>query len=300
MTDAKNCGTCGVVCKTGQTCKAGSCECPTGQKLCGGKCIDTTSDAANCGACGTACKNNQICTASKCGCKSNQIKCNNRCFNPNTSANHCGKCGNACSNGETCQSGTCKCPTGQKLCGGKCVDTTSDAANCGGCGTVCATGATCTTSQCTCPTNQKVCGGKCVSQNVTACGSACVNIKRNNNHCGGCNVKCSSTQSCQAGSCKTTVSFKTNVYPILKQSCSCHTNGRGGLKFGSTSASTYSSIVNQTGSGGTYVKPYQANNSYMYTRMLGTSGGSMPPAGKLGNAKLNTVRDWILQGAKNN
>jgi glucosylceramidase len=45
--DPMNCGGCGIPCAADQTCTAGACRCPTGQRDCNGSCIDETS------ACGT-------------------------------------------------------------------------------------------------------------------------------------------------------------------------------------------------------------------------------------------------------
>ena len=44
---------------------AGGTSCPTGQTMCGSKCVDTTSDPVNCGACGSACEGGTCCS-SKC------------------------------------------------------------------------------------------------------------------------------------------------------------------------------------------------------------------------------------------
>ena len=70
QTDEMNCGGCGNVCASGQTCEQGQCSappppCPTGQTLCNGTCVDTQSNASHCGACGTVCPSG-TCTAGQC------------------------------------------------------------------------------------------------------------------------------------------------------------------------------------------------------------------------------------------
>ena len=47
LTDAQNCGGCGIPCPTGQSCQAGACQCDSGA-LCNGSCVPT--DANPCGA----------------------------------------------------------------------------------------------------------------------------------------------------------------------------------------------------------------------------------------------------------
>ncbi len=58
-TDAKNCGTCGNACVTGQSCVASACVCPPGQTVCGtgtsAACTNTQTDANNCNGCGIKC-----------------------------------------------------------------------------------------------------------------------------------------------------------------------------------------------------------------------------------------------------
>ena len=55
--DPANCGACRLACGAGCACASSSCGCgcPSGQTLCGGRCVSTASDPANCGGCGIAC-----------------------------------------------------------------------------------------------------------------------------------------------------------------------------------------------------------------------------------------------------
>jgi hypothetical protein len=58
QSDPGHCGSCGVACAAGQTCRAGVCTAPAckgGELLCAGICILTKDDAANCGGCGVLC-----------------------------------------------------------------------------------------------------------------------------------------------------------------------------------------------------------------------------------------------------
>ena len=65
-TDLMNCGACGNVCATGQSCTAGTCACPAGQILCRGACTPVLSDPLNCGMCNLACPAGALCTSGVC------------------------------------------------------------------------------------------------------------------------------------------------------------------------------------------------------------------------------------------
>ncbi len=65
-TDLNHCGDCQTKCLDGLPCTDGKCECPTGEELCGGRCLSTDSTAEHCGACGSACPAGESCLAGKC------------------------------------------------------------------------------------------------------------------------------------------------------------------------------------------------------------------------------------------
>jgi hypothetical protein len=104
QTDHANCGACGTVCATSETC-------------CAGKCVNLQEDENNCGACGST----NVCT-------SGSTCCGGMCVNTMQNDTSCGACGIACAMGKTC-------------CGGQCVDMKNDPKHCGTCATECSMGA---------------------------------------------------------------------------------------------------------------------------------------------------------------
>ena len=66
MSDAANCGACGVACVDGASCVAGSCACDAGLSFCDGACVDLAVDEASCGACGVACGAGEVCAGGSC------------------------------------------------------------------------------------------------------------------------------------------------------------------------------------------------------------------------------------------
>jgi len=112
-----NCGSCGNVCKTGQTCSTSQCRCPTGYDSCTSAsattlCQDKVSaDANNCGACGTVCPTGATCVNSVCQCPTGKIACNKTCIDPATDKSNCGVCGTTCTSTQQCLYGACLDPT---------------------------------------------------------------------------------------------------------------------------------------------------------------------------------------------
>jgi len=120
LTNANNCGGCGINCQTGQVCTNGSCVnvCSSPLVMCASVCVNEQTDTNNCGGCGVVCSTGAnataTCTSGACG-----ITCNtgfgNCDQNPNngcevsllTSASNCGSCGHACAQGHTCSAGVC-------------------------------------------------------------------------------------------------------------------------------------------------------------------------------------------------
>jgi ankyrin repeat protein len=91
------------------------------------------------------------------------------------------------------------------------------------------------------------------------------------------------------------IDFKRDVQPILKEHCiSCHgpTQQMNGFRLDRRSAAMR---------GGTFpvIGPGNATGSRFYLRLIGTQfGQQMPPAGRLDNAQIDILKNWIDQGAE--
>ncbi len=112
----------------------------------------------------------------------------------------------------------------------------------------------------------------------------------------------------------TGVSFATNVQPIFSGSCiGCH-SGPGAPEGMSLAANvSYNNIVDQASAqvpSLRRVRSFRPDSSYLVHKIQGTQGsvgggGQRMPFGCSGasclsNATINTIRNWILQGAQNN
>jgi hypothetical protein len=96
-----------------QVCAAGHCaaECPSGQTLCSGVCVNLRTDPANCGVCANACKAlphgvpscKSVCSVV---CDVGFQLCGNECVDTSRDKKHCGSCANACGK-DACIAGIC-------------------------------------------------------------------------------------------------------------------------------------------------------------------------------------------------
>ena len=169
--DQQNCGQCGVVCQSGQTCQNGACSgpvtptCIQGLTYCTGLgCRNLMTDTGNCGQCGVVCQSGQTCQNGACSgpvtpsCIQGLTYCTGLgCRNLMTDTGNCGQCSRTCSAGQICQNGGCvwSCPQGQMSCVLEtgmlpiCIDVMSNSAHCGNCNTRCASNQTCINGLCT-------------------------------------------------------------------------------------------------------------------------------------------------------
>lgn len=90
---------------------------------------------------------------------------------------------------------------------------------------------------------------------------------------------------------------------IFNPSCvSCHSGTRpsGGLDL--TESESWNNLVNVNSATSSYklVVPYDSENSYLYLVLDGTSAPLMPPNGRIGQAKIDSVASWIDRGAPQN
>lgn len=87
------------------------------------------------------------------------------------------------------------------------------------------------------------------------------------------------------------VSYATDIVPLWSQCTGCH----GGSTPPNLKTNSYANLLNG------YVIANDANTSILYKSLLGTDGTSlMPPGSKWPDSKINLVKTWINQGAKNN
>lgn len=86
------------------------------------------------------------------------------------------------------------------------------------------------------------------------------------------------------------VSYQTDIVPLWSQCTGCH----GGIP-PTLNTNSYANLLNG------YVVAGNAEASVLYKSLLGTGGVSlMPPGSKWPQSKIDLVKTWINQGAKNN
>jgi Planctomycete cytochrome C len=99
------------------------------------------------------------------------------------------------------------------------------------------------------------------------------------------------------------ISFKTDVQPILQQYCvECHAEGGKGTEKSGLVLSSYESVMKGTRFG-SIIKPGDALSSTLIMLVEGRADPSIKmPHGKesLPKEKIELLKQWVAQGAKNN
>lgn len=191
----EHCGYCNTPCPEGRLCNTGACstECAPEYTQCGTTCVNVQSNSAHCGTCDRECALGTPCVGGDCGCPDNTFLCDSLCSDVANEAAHCGACNAPCQLGGACVDGNCACPADTQLCNDQCASLNT-AQNCGSCGNACQPG--------------QICGGtSCIADTepcpvpLMRCGSACVDVQIDRNHCGICDEACLAAETCQAGAC---------------------------------------------------------------------------------------------------
>jgi hypothetical protein len=108
----------------------------------------------------------------------------------------------------------------------------------------------------------------------------------------------------------TTSTLSGNVQPIFTQTCAislaCHQQGGAGilnLQAGAAYASTVGVTTAQSGAAGKpLVDPFGIDSSYLYDKVTGEGVATPMPLGgpPIPPDQMDTIRNWILEGAVNN
>ena len=89
------------------------------------------------------------------------------------------------------------------------------------------------------------------------------------------------------------VSYSADIIPLWGQCVGCHS---GNTPPDLRESTSYNDLLNNG-----WVIPSDADSSILYKSLLGVDGVSlMPPGSKWPDTKINLVKAWINQGAKNN
>ena len=88
------------------------------------------------------------------------------------------------------------------------------------------------------------------------------------------------------------ISYQNDIIPLWSQCVGCH---KGDEPPDLRDNVSYNDLING------FVEPGNSEASILYKSLLGTDGVSlMPPGSKWPDSKINLVKNWIDQGAKNN
>ena len=93
------------------------------------------------------------------------------------------------------------------------------------------------------------------------------------------------------------VSFSGDVAPLFQAKCqACHNQG---TSLGGWDSSSFEAVTT-TGNSGPVVVAGDTTNSILAQRVTGSQGGIMPPTGKMSDAEIQIILDWIAAGAPEN
>jgi hypothetical protein len=103
-------------------------------------------------------------------------------------------------------------------------------------------------------------------------------------------------------------SFANDVQTIFSNSCAlatCHNVATAQAGLDLSNGAAYANTVNVASTSEpnfNRVQPSDADNSYIVIKLEGRQnvGGRMPASGSLSNAQIQTIKNWINQGAQNN
>jgi hypothetical protein len=103
------------------------------------------------------------------------------------------------------------------------------------------------------------------------------------------------------------VSFANEIQPLFNASCRCHTGSAPpeGMNLGPGKAIANITSVRSRQSSLDRIEPGDPARSYLWHKIKGTqrtvggTGSRMPLGGRLSDAQIEKIRQWIVQGAKN-
>ncbi len=182
--------------KTG-TCTEGKCQlasCQPGLHLSAGACVADTNDC--CGDGCKSCKPNEVCSSGVCSaeCSADLVYCSGICANLTSDIHHCGSCSTDCDDNKPLNAKTMNCLEN------RCAVTS-------------------------CNDGYLVKGNQCVPceqvEGWITCNGKCVEQKTDKNHCGVCNHKCGTKQTCGNGICLGNISCGGTTYDTATSINAC-------------------------------------------------------------------------------